>query len=742
MTGGSMGRDGLSAAAPLLCILIFLLQLSLDVRAADGTEQRCTDWLLQDHAASASTNGGAQLHNGRCLLHRPAHDSPAASGLIGTESNPPSTAVWLVGPRTAELHLPWRSDLPSYFPYLNCSGAICPPERPNSNAAAAATIARFNQLLSSPPPQNATAARGRRSSSVTRGGVSPASIAQKVVLEVIDALLRFGSYPWLRISAVEQLFLRRCITLRFDMSDATYIDDEGNGGHQNADDDDMVQAAISRQQRFSDGSLSRLRLISFPPVVDDAAAVGSTAYYRCALNPIGEAIDLERKANRHQEEMEYRHRSSAAAPWTPWSFVSQRLLLLLPRYHRATAASPMVYAAGEYASLVREELGPYQETFSPFVPPAISQALGRRLLNTRTGLVVSDEAETIPDLSPPLSSNQKERLHRRVFHFTWTADLPAALPVCLAATSLPTSPTVTELYISESLQFDVEWLYLLVATWILAQLQKRVEQSRMARFLVTGCCGTLLLLLFACLYAIRQLQQMTIGKLGLLVALAVGGTAAVTEGFLNVLWHLYLDHGGGSVLQGGSRRGSRSSTGSSIPLWLMAGVLLCTTVSSLLLHLLLPASYLRTGTRWSVRLMLALLLSFAALRNRSATSVALLCYHFLFRPRLLLRLLLFASRGSAVEVFSNDPVEHFPPVAKRAVSYAVPLAETHGYAPLPSATARFRKYEEDGAAFTRQALEDLATHLRQNPGLYATRLRDPNGLQRWAGDHEEEEAEE
>lgn len=89
----------------------------------------------------------------------------------------------------------------------------------------------------------------------------------------------------------------------------------------------------------------------------------------------------------------------------------------------------------------------------------------------------------------------------------------------------------------------------------------------------------------------------------------------------------------------------------------------------------------------------------------------------------------------------HDPESVLPAAARRSRAYVRPLAmegQVMGATTMTRA-GRLREYELSGAQHTRRALEELARHVREHPGRYAERLRDPNSLQRWAGAAEESE---
>ncbi|KPA73627.1 hypothetical protein ABB37_09759 [Leptomonas pyrrhocoris] len=439
--------------------------------------------------------------------------------------------------------------------------------------------------------------------------------------------------------------------------------------------------------------------------------------------------------------------------------------------------SPAVCAARAFLRRVREELGPYQSTAVSSLPMALQQLIGSRVMRTQTQLIEEERETSTADTKPSaVGGNEKQtrmRRRRRVdFMMEWTATLPAGTPMCLALIALPdadgslkkASPEL-HLRVEESLVFDQLWLLLLLAAYAVLQLERCVAQSAVARHIVTGLTGTLLLGVMVVFYVLRELQRMSVGKLAVVAALILGGSTAALEGIFSVLWSYYnLD----SLWRSPSASHAAAERGDAL---LLLGLIVLSALfalNDLLFTLLIPAVYFTAVTRWSMRVLLGLLWWICLRRNAEATLWTVSAYVLVFNARWLWWALwsaccfcgclprrrtpqqprLAASSGNGVWCL-QDPLDEIPDSARQARGYVRPIAAAaaaaagtvdnrhngsgEGYARLSTTASRMKKFEEDGAASTRQALEALAAHLRANPGKYATRLRDPNGVQRWAG---------
>lgn len=53
--------------------------------------------------------------------------------------------------------------------------------------------------------------------------------------------------------------------------------------------------------------------------------------------------------------------------------------------------------------------------------------------------------------------------------------------------------------------------------------------------MLAGLCGLLVLAVFAIVYVIRKVKQMTVGQASMVLVLAMGGVTAFTEGVLVIV---------------------------------------------------------------------------------------------------------------------------------------------------------------------------------------------------------------
>ncbi|CBZ23180.1 conserved hypothetical protein [Leishmania mexicana MHOM/GT/2001/U1103] len=457
--------------------------------------------------------------------------------------------------------------------------------------------------------------------------------------------------------------------------------------------------------------------------------------------------------------------AAAAAAWSRATSISA---------DDGVSRSAAVAAARGFLARVREELGPHQNFGESVLPIALQQMVGSRTMHTHAQLV---EKEVVV-----------EGEVQETFYLQWEASLPAGKPMCFALAALPPSssnmgaaaagtplqsPAAADhlpVSLEETCSFDVLWLQMLIMAWVVWQLERHVAQSPLVKQLVTGLCGILLLLLLLLWYVIRRLQGTSLQLAMLAMALLLGGSTAMMDGLLNAVRSIHYvilslsepASGGGrgwAGAEGGGDADDDSSSALSVLVVLGSGLLVLMCVGSgILLHWLVPPAILRAATFWCVRVLLWTLWGLCALRNTEATAVAVLLRTLWQARSLACATPCFSSpaeHGKRVWFSDNDPLEEVPPDARQARGYVTPLTVSswaptsgrsgRGYASLLTSEARLKRYEEEGAECTRHALEALAAHLRANPGRYATRLRDPNAVQHWAGaasTETDEEAEE
>ncbi|KAG5508323.1 hypothetical protein JIQ42_08245 [Leishmania sp. Namibia] len=807
----------------------------------------------------------APLLSGDCVLPRISKrlSGDRRDDLIRQASSPEAAALiftWRIGPRTPAQQAPLHSAFPHYF--MNASGGVAGELR--TDARTARRVRSYNALY---PEKGQAAARspaagrhrggtevrsgphgssvqgGKRergaSSSFIMGSVrATAQSVMSAVAVVVDAsglghhvqcaatevMANLRVFAWRSATAWVQLFLRRRVVLRIPIelwagtaaaaSAAPVADGDDRGGAGGSDRTANSGAPpppmLSRMAMLTHGSLSLLRVVSFPPIVQLApsplpsAVSGSslkptTASFVCALPAVHAASLLlqEDAAARRREAQQaaaaagvavfpigklHRARpgppSSSLSPWL-WMmsmlrnavYLAARLLVGVNGDDDAAAAaaaawsraasisaddgvsrSAAVAAARGFLARVREELGPHQDFGESVLPIALQQMLGSRAMHTHVQLVEEEVA---------VANEEGAR-----FFMQWEASLPAGAPMCLALAALPPSSLHMDaaaagvgfqpssaadglpVSLEETCSFDTVWLQLLIVSWVVWQLERRVAQSTLVLHLATGLIGILLLLLMLLWYTIRRVQGTFFQLVMLAIALLLSGSTAIMDGLGDVVRSVnaiivYLSESA----HGGDADGGSSSSIISGLFVLGAGVLLLICVGSgILLNWLVPPAVLRATTFWCVRGLLLMLWGLCVLRNTEATVVVILLWT-LWKLRSLARVASRFTRlsesGKSLVLQDNDPLDEVPYDARQAREYVTPLAvsswpatagnSSSGYASLGTSKARLKRYEEEGAACTRRALEKLAAHLRANPGRYATRLRDPNGVQLWAG---------
>lgn len=404
---------------------------------------------------------------------------------------------------------------------------------------------------------------------------------------------------------------------------------------------------------------------------------------------------------------------------------------------------PTLRAARMALDTVHEYLGPWQSVASPLVPEWWYVLTGARLLHAEQRLVavrhevVLEEASAAYHRLAPKASMQKHRVVRQQEVFVFEASLPAAQAVCLAV--LPVAPSSAEgspafsrtppVTITETMRVDWVWLCLFAVCVLLYLVQRYAQANPLVQGCMAAVYSLFLVAVLLTLYALKEIQRMTVGKLGVVVIVAVGGFTALTEALLSLLAYA----------------AQQQQLHDTVLPYLVFGVVAFGTVSAVVMRVFVPVSYLQRGTSWGLSLMLGLTFAAAFRWNPEATLLATL-FCATMRPSLVVKGILWASGGNKLEAVNADkPRDDLPASARQEVGYTRPLAvEGLRYGATLARggvwgdedtvrTAKMRQYARDGAVHTRQALESLAAHIRADPGRYAHRLRDANAVQLWAG---------
>ncbi|KAG5511909.1 hypothetical protein JKF63_07734 [Porcisia hertigi] len=823
----------------------------------------------------------SSLLSGDCVLPRITEQLSGndRDDLLRHASSPEAATrvfIWQVGPRTPAQQNPLHSAFPSYFMNVSAAAATADgtqlasgisdgaEDKLRADAATLRRVRKYSALYSgegraavdyspaadrhhgatdarSGPPTRRPPRRGQKNDHVwsfmksVRAAVRPITSAVALVVDVsgidryaqrtateVDANLRV--FAWRSATAWTQLFMRRRVVLRIHIGSWG-----GRAGAEGAlgaggEGEDATGSSIpahsmrSRMEMSNYGSLSLVRVISFPPVVQlkedtptqppssvpaSSSSRVAVSSFACSLPAVHSAsLLLQEDAMARVREAKqaaaafprgWQYGTPRRAPPTPrvWLLsvlmdairLAARALLGTRRdeddddavaaWSRVESISvndgvtrtAAVAAARSFLDRVREELGPHQSFGESILPVALQQMLGRRTMHAHAQLVEAG-----------VGVGEEEHIN---FFMQWEASLPAGTPMCLALAALPPPPshhgveaTAADtahqtsvvpdglpVSLEETCSFDVVWLQLFIVGWAVWELERRAAQSTLVRYLATGLSGMMLLLVLLLWYVIRRLHGASPQLAVVAMALLLGGSTAMANGLLDVVRGInsmiaQLSESAASSA-GGWRDGADSGNASSSTLnaFFVLGVgifVLACAGSGIFLSWLVPPVVLLATTRWCVRALLLALWGLCVLRNTEATAVAALLWS-LWCVVPLARIALWLSspllKGKSLVPLDGNPVEEVPPNARQACGYAAPLAVSSGssgtvYAALRTPEARLKRYEEEGVEYTRRALEELATHLRANPGRYATRLRNPNGVQQWAGTADTETDEE
>ncbi|ORC93336.1 uncharacterized protein TM35_000012130 [Trypanosoma theileri] len=485
-----------------------------------------------------------------------------------------------------------------------------------------------------------------------------------------DVWSNFRMYPWGNPAAIERFFFQRQFSLRF-------VVDAGPGG------------LASGSQLLSMASFGRIRVTSFTPVEGEEENSSGTNVRRLICN-FTDIVEARRAANVDS--------SSSMNRITDY-FGIQGLFSLIFGGDSSSlfsgvstsvkALSPSLKAVGNI--YLFEELGPHRKS-SLWLPSWVTAWFGSRPMATKEVLLRGD-------------------MDNYQFHFD--VEVPVAKPVCLRLASVHGIPV--SIHVEESIVFDVFWLKMMLLLCVVRLLQPWLEELAAFQLLLAGAGSVVVLAAVLLLLLLRRLQGMTLGKLGLLAVLAVGGLSALAEGLLSAASALLAAHAPPDVL-------------------LRAGwIALPVAIAGGFLAKMLWGPHLPLLTRAALRATRVALLTAAALQNREATLIAVIAAVFL-RPSRLFAILLCCAGAGAHENTENDPKEYFPSAARRPVAYATPLCVEGrvGAARTLRPEEKLYLYEVMGNEYTERALARLAKRVNTDPERYTSRLRDPKGVSEWA----------
>ncbi|KAF5225091.1 hypothetical protein ECC02_001636 [Trypanosoma cruzi] len=491
-------------------------------------------------------------------------------------------------------------------------------------------------------------------------------------------LYRFSAYPWGDPAAVERFFFQRRLRITFDVENLP-------GGME------------SRSQLLSRAVFDHLLATSFAPTAELVEGKGNASNKDVRLTcNLGEMLAAYRKASNDV------------------SFISRMmgniglgaLLSLFFGYGgygatvRSAAAggdvSPMFLETAEGGLVyVFEELGPNGRS-SLWLPSWVAAWLGTRPMASTETLFLGKDGQ-----------------HR----FVYEAQLPAANPVCLRLAVAHAKELV--IHVEDFLLFDFFWLKIILVLCLIRFLQPWIEDVPAFQILLAGMGGTIVLVGFVLLFLFRKLQNMTLGKIGLFALLTVGGFSVLAESLLSAyaaFLYAYFNYYEESDL-----------------IFCLKCVLLLVGIACGFFAKFFWASYLFSLTRWTLRWAQLGTVACAMMQNREAT-IVFLATAYVFYPSRLLRFILWCSRSQELENRENEPKEKFPGSARREVAYVQPLCVEGfiGGSRALSSEEKLRLYDALGNEYTQRALAHLADSVKEDPRRYASRLKNPSDVVKWA----------
>ncbi|RNF15951.1 uncharacterized protein Tco025E_05325 [Trypanosoma conorhini] len=499
------------------------------------------------------------------------------------------------------------------------------------------------------------------------------------LLRVRQTLSRFSAFPWGDPAAVERFFFRRRFRVAFEI-------DASPGG------------MTSRNQLLSRAVFDRIRATSFAPTAELVGKTGNSS--------VGEV-----RLGCNFDKMLETYQGVSKTPSLISRMVSEGgfgvlLSVLFGGNGFANTISSTARNSGEASSgvlssaelgtaYVFEELGPNGRS-SRWLPSWVAAWLGTRPMASTEALLRGTEGR---------------------HQFAYEVELPVASPVCLRLAAAHAQGL--SLHVEETLVFDIFWLKVMLLLCLIWFLQPWVEDVPAFQILLAGVGGIIVLVGFLLIFLFRKLQNMTLGKIGLLALVTMGGFSALAESLLSAyaaFIYSYFNYDENSDL-----------------IFHLTCVLLVIGLACGLFAKFFWASYLFSLTRWTLRWTQFGVIACAAMQNREAT-LLFLVVAFAFYPPRLLRFILWCSRSYELENRENEPQESFPGSARREVAYAPPLCVEGfiGGSRALSSEEKLRLYDALGNEYTQRALAHLADAVKEDPRRYASRLKNPKEVMNWA----------
>ncbi|ESL11624.1 hypothetical protein TRSC58_00621 [Trypanosoma rangeli SC58] len=490
---------------------------------------------------------------------------------------------------------------------------------------------------------------------------------------------RLSAYPWGDPAVVERFFFQRRLRVAFEI-------DVSAGG------------MTSRKQLLSWAVFDHIRATSFAPTAElvEETENASTREVRLSCN-FDSVLESYRSVSK---------RSSFISRMISNGGIGVLLSVFFGGIGYANTISSVARDNGEASSgilataegetmYVFEELGPNSRN-SLWLPSWVAAWLGTRPMASTETLLRGTEGR---------------------HQFVYEVQLPVVTPVCLRLTTAHNKEL--SLHIEEVLVFDTFWLKCILLLCLMWFLQPWVEDVPAFQVLLAGVGGLIVLVGFLLIFLFRKLQNMTLGKIGLLALVTMGGFSALAESLLSAyaaFLYAYFNYYDTSGL-----------------LFNPTCVLLLIGLACGFFAKFFWSSYLFSLTRWTLRWIQVGVITCAAMQNREATFLFLVMA-FVFYPPRLFRFVLWCSRSYGLENRENEPQESFPSFARREVAYAQPLCVEGfiGGSQVLSSEEKLRLYDALGNEYTQRALAHLADSVKEDPRRYASRLKNPKEVINWA----------
>ena len=254
----------------------------------------------------------------------------------------------------------------------------------------------------------------------------------------------------------------------------------------------------------------------------------------------------------------------------------------------------------------------------------------------------------------------------------------------------------------------IDWLTirLLLTIAVITVLRPMLSQQPVLQFMVAAMFGLVIVLIIAGWFVFRDFHRTRLGRIGLLAVFSLGGWAAVGEGalsaFIAILIHQFQHSMIFKIIS-----------------------LVSATIATGVTHWYFREK-LKVAADWSLFLGQRVLLVYLAYEN---VEIAMEATLLLFWAHIIAW---FGGFRIKLTIDDDEPKDSFPAYVHNGGEYRRPI--TSSYVPGRTPQEKMRNYERMGSNYTQYEVDRLREHIRQNPGKYTTRIRDPNGMARWAGE--------